>query len=176
METINCIKTRRSRREFLDKQVSKGDLNKILECGIHAPSSKNCQPWIFIIADDDKLKKELSKLKDEENRNHILTAPLSIIVCINKEKSPSKWIEDGVTAAENILLAAHDLGLGAVYVGGFSSSDKESNKKISELLDLPENLIAVTIIPLGYPNPKEKLEKKDLIKLNEIVYYNKWGN
>ena len=89
-----------------------------------------------------------------------------MIVCIDKEKSPSRWIEDGVTATENILLSTHDFGLGAVYIGGFSLSEHEVTAKLQQLLKLPEKIIPITIIPIGYPNPEEKLEEKNLKKLN----------
>lgn len=174
METIECIKTRRSRRIFLDKKVPKEILDKILDCAINAPSSMNCQPWHFIIVRDKGIKKELAELKEEDNRQHILSSTISVIVCIDTGKSPSRWIEDGITATENILLALHDLGLGGVYVTGFSPSKPEMAKEIKSILNLPENIIPITIIPLGYPNIEERLENKSLIELNKIVHDNKW--
>lgn len=174
METIDNIKTRRSRRLFLDKEIPKEILNKILECAINAPSSMNCQPWHFVIVKDKNIKEKLAYLKTEHNQKHILTAPVSIIVCVDKEKSPSRWIEDGITATENILLASHDLELGAVYISGFSPSDEEVTKKLKQVLQLPENIIPIVIIPIGYPNPEEKLEEKNLIELNKILHFDKW--
>ena len=102
METIKCIKTRRSRRKFVNKQVSDDVINKLIVCAINAPSSLDCQPWHFVIIRDERKKIDLANLKEEDNRAHILTAPVSIVVCVDTDKSPSRWIEDGVTAVENI--------------------------------------------------------------------------
>ena len=106
METIDCIKSRRSRRLFLDKEVPVELINKIIECAITAPSSLDCQPWHFVIVRDNDKKERLANLKEEDNRQHILTAPISIVVCVDMDKSPSRYIEDGVTATQNVLLAA----------------------------------------------------------------------
>lgn len=171
METIECIKTRRSRRKFLDKEISEDVLKKLIECAIDAPSSQDCQPWHFVIVKNKESKIKLAKLKEEDNQEHILTAPISIVVCVDKDKSPSRWIEDGITATENILLATHDLGLGAVYVTGFKSSKPKIAEEIRKILHLPKNIIPVTILPVGYPDPSEKLEKKELKKMEEIIHY-----
>jgi nitroreductase len=169
METLDCIKTRRSRRKFLDKPIPEDIIKKLLEAGVSAPSSIDCQPWYFVIVKDKTIKQKLSKLKEEDNQKHILTAPISIIVCVDTDKSPSRYCEDGVTATENILLAAHDLGLGSVYVTGFKQSKPEIAETIRNILNLPKNIIPITILPVGYPDPKEKLDKKTLVDINKIT-------
>ena len=130
MEITDCIKTRRSRRMFLGKEVPERAILKIIECGVNAPSSQDCQPWHFVVVKNAESRKRLAELKDEGNQDHILTSPVSIVVCVDKDKSPTRWIEDGVAATENILLAAHDLGLGAVYVTGFKASKPEIEEQI----------------------------------------------
>lgn len=174
METLECIKTRRSRRLFLDKEVPEELINKLIEAAIHAPSSQDCQPWHFVIVKNKELKKKLSDLKDEDNKTHILTAPLLIVVCVDTSKSPSRFIEDGICATENILLAAHDLGLGAVYVSGSKASKPEVAEKIRKILNIPKNMDPVTILPLGYPDPKEILDKKELLNPKTRTHYDKW--
>lgn len=174
METINCIKTRRSRRLFLDKEISEDIVKQLIDCAISAPSSQNCQPWHFVIVKNRGSKIRLAKPKEEDNQQHILTAPISIVVCIDTDKSPSRWIEDGVTATQNILLAAHDLGLGAVYVTGFSASKPEIAEEIRSILNLPKNIMPITILPAGCPDPSEKLEKKELIDVNKVIHNDKW--
>ena len=174
METVKCIKTRRSRRLFLDKEVPEDILNKILECAITAPSSIDCQPWHFIIIKDKDKKEKLAESKEEDNRQHILTAPISIVVCVDTKKSPSRYIEDGVCATENILFAVHDLGLGSVYVTGCKPSKPEIAEKIRKILSLPEKIMPITILPIGYPNPSEKLDDKFLLNLKNVVHYEEW--
>ena len=169
METIDCIKSRRSIRKFLDKEVPKNILNKILECAVAAPSSQNCQPWQFVIVTNEEKKKKLAGLKDEGNQQHILTAPILIVVCVDTEKSPTRFVEDGVSATQNILLAAHDLGLGSVYVTGCKLSNPEIAEKIREILNLPVELMPITILPLGYPDSSEKIEEKELVDVDKVV-------
>ncbi len=174
MDTINCIKTRRSRRLFLDKKISDEKINQILECGITAPSSVDCQPWHFVIVKDKQKIEELSELKKRDGHNHILTAPISIIVCVDVEKSPSRYIEDGVTATQNMLLAIHELGLGSVYLSASKLSKPETAQKIRDVLSIPDNIIPITILPLGYIDSSEVLDEKNLINLDSIVHHNSW--
>ena len=174
MDTLNCIKTRRSRRLFLDKEVIEEKINQILECAIAAPSSMDCQPWHFVIVKDKDRKEKIAKLKSEDNQQHILTAPVLIVVCVDTEKSPSRYIEDGVTATQNILLAVHDLGLGSVYVTGCNPSKPSVADEVRDILSIPKNIMPITILPIGYINPSEKLEEKKLINLKNIMHFDKW--
>ena len=174
METINCIKTRRSRRLFLEKVIPEEIINQIIECAISAPSSMNCQPWHFVIVKDKQRKEKLAKLKTEDNQQHIMTAPVVIIICVDIEKSPSRYIEDGVTATQNILLAVHDLGLGSVYVTGYNPSDPSVAQEVRNILSIPENIMPITILPIGYIDPSEKLDEKNLADLNNVIHVDKW--
>lgn len=174
MNTIDCIKTRRSRGLFLDKAISNEQINQILECGTAAPSSMDCQPWQFVIVRDKNKKEQLANLKSENNRQHILTAPVVIVVCIDTEKSPTRYIEDGVTATQNILLAVHDLGLGSVYVTGYNPSDPAVADELRTILSIPNNIIPIVILPVGYVDPAEKLGEKNLVDLDSIKHYNNW--
>ncbi len=174
METAECIKTRRSRRLFLDKDIPEEIVKKLLECAVCAPSSVDCQPWHFIIVKDKHKKEEIAKLKSEDNQKHILTASVSIVVCVDTEKSPSRHIEDGVTATQNILLAAHDLGLGSVYITGFKPGKEEVAQKVRKILSIPEKIMPLTILPIGYPSPEETLDEKTIVDIKDITHYDSW--
>lgn len=174
METINCIKTRRSKRLFLDKEISQEIIKRLLDCAICAPSSMDCQPWHFIIIKNKKTKEQLATLKEEGNKDHILTAPISIIICVDMEKSPKRYIEDGVVATQNILLAAHDLELGSVYVTGFNPSKLEVAETMRKILSLPDNIMPIAILPIGYSDPSEELHEKIIINAEKITHFEKW--
>ena len=174
METLNCIQTRRSKRIFLDKNIPKVLINKILNAGINAPSSVDCQPWQFIIVKDKNKLKKLAELKKRDDHNHILTAPISIIVCVDIEKSPSRYLEDGVTATQNMLLAIHELGLGSVYLSACKPSKPELAQKVRDILFIPKNIIPISILPIGFTNSEEKLDEKVLLNLDDITHYDKW--
>ena len=174
MKTIDCIKERRSRRLFTDEEVSDDLINIILECGVTAPSSMDCQPWHFVIVRDKDKQKKIADLKSDSNQQHILTAPVTIVVCVDSEKSHSRYIEDGVTATQNMLLAIHDLSLGSVYVTGCKESKPEVAHEIREILNLPEKIIPVTVLPVGYVDNSEQLENKKLLDISKITHRDEW--
>jgi len=174
MNTLECIKTRRSRRLFVDKEVGRDLINQIIETGVCAPSSRDCQPWHFIVIRDQEIQKQLADLKSEGNQQHIITAPVSIVVCVDTEKSPNSYIEDGISATQNMLLAIHDLGLGSVYISAGSKIDSEITGSIRKILNLSDIIYPAVILPIGYPDENEELEKKDLLNIKEVTHNNKW--
>lgn len=165
------IKTRRSIRKYQKKEVPDNLILKILDLARYAPSSQNSQPWEFVIVRDTKIKESLAKIKGEENKECILSAPVIVAVCVDTKKSESRWVEDGVCAAMNILLAAHGFGLGAVYVTGYSPSKPEVTKKLKEILKLLDYVMPVCLIPMGYPDETPK--KKELRNLKGMIHYDK---
>ena len=184
METIECIKTRRSRRKYLDRDIDDETLKKVIDVVRYSPSSLDCQPWEIIIVKKQDIKNEIVELKNKFmpdylkkagfKNDFIAEAPALIVVCIDTKKSPSRWIEDGVIASMNILLAINDIGLAGVYVTAFSTEEKEISETLKNMLRLPENIMPISIIPIGYGDVNEKLEEKKLNDLNKIVHYNGW--
>ena len=174
MNTLECIKKRKSRRLFLAKEVPEELIKKIINAGANAPSSEDCQPWHFVVAKDNAKKEFLGELKGEGNKNHILTAAVCIIVCVDTEKSPTRWIEDGVAAAENMLLAAHELGLGSVYVTGFKKEKPEIENQIREKFGIPGNIVPIAILPVGYPDPSEEMHAKKVVDAEKVTHYGNW--
>ncbi len=174
MDTTKCIKTRRSRRLFLDKDIPENKVIQILEAGINAPSSVDCQPWHFIIVKNKIKLEKLAKLKIKDGHKHILTAPLSIIVCVDIKKSPSRYLEDGVTATQNMLLMINELSLGSVYLSASKISKKKLAQEIRNILSIPETIMPITILPVGYFDSSEQLDNKELVNLKSITHYNQW--
>jgi nitroreductase len=124
MDVLQFIKSRRSIRKFLDKPVEKKDITVILEAARWAPSAGNCQPWRFIVVTDEKKK---GKFDPFFHQPWVEKAPVIIVILAYPEATwkryglDSIWyIQDCAAAAENMLLMAHGLGLGAVWVGAFS--------------------------------------------------------
>jgi len=171
MQTLECIKTRRSRRKFLDKEVSQELIEKIIEAGKCAPSSENSQPWQFFIIKDKNLKDNFAKINYEENKEAILSSNFILVICVDKEKSPTRFVEDGVLASQNISLAIHDLGLGCVYLSGYKLNDSEKEKNIQQLFDIPEKFMPICLLLVGVPDPDEKLETKILRDNKDLVEY-----
>lgn len=180
METLDCIKSRRSVRKFLDKEVSGEIIKKLIDCARNAPfggpPKKECQLWEFVIVKDNKIKEKLA-LKYED-RQFIKKAPVIIAVCTDKTKDPKymNWDITASLAIENILLASHDFGLGACYVTTFTHHEghKEDRKTLIQALNLPDNIWLVALIPIGYPDTSEEIKDKELREIDEMAHFDKW--
>ncbi len=173
MDFLEIIKSRKSVRKFKKGEISKEKIEEILKCAISAPSAGNLQPWIFIVVEDNKIKQELASAA--LNQKFIAEASVVIVACANIETTTSWYGERGnlyyaqdvAAAVENILIAAHALGLGACWVGAFYENE------VSKILNLPENIRPLAIVPIGYP--EEKAVKPERKPLMEVAYKNRYG-
>ena len=169
MELMEGILTRRSIRKFTDKKVPKEIIDELLKAAMQAPSAGNNQPWEFIVIDDRKL---LVKVPEFHPYSKMLKeAPLAILICahVKTEKYCDYWVQDCSAATQNLLLAAHAKGLGAVWLGIYPIQERVAG--IQELVDLPADIVPLSLIAIGYP--AEKKEPADRFK-KEKVRYNKW--
>ena len=149
MDIIDAIRTRRSIRKFDKRPVPENLIELILKSAMQAPSARNFQPWHFVIIDDRNKLREIPKFHPYTAM--LETAPLAIAVCgdLSLEKSMEYIALDCAAATQNMLLAAHGLGLGAVWLGIYPRENRI--KGLADLLKLPEHIIPVTLIALGYP-------------------------
>lgn len=170
---LNNILERTSVRSYLDKSVEEEKIEKLLRAGMAAPTAKNKQPWHFVVVTDKSLLQKLSKVNPYAEM--VARAPLAIVVCGDMTKALDGnardfWIQDCSAASENILLAATGMGLGAVWTGAYPA--KERYTAVSEVLGLPESLIPLNTIVIGYPDtevtPKDKWTE-------ENISYNMYG-
>ena len=165
------IMSRKSVRKFLDEPVPNDVLESVLKAGMAAPSAMNRQPWAIEVVNDKEILNGLSAMLPY---GRLETAPVAIIVCGDMSKTLEGnardfWVVDCSMMAENILLAAHSHGLGAVFTG--ARPTKERGDKVKEYLGMPENYEVLGVIPMGYP--AENPEPKD--KWNpDAVHYNSW--
>ncbi|MCY6372061.1 nitroreductase family protein [Clostridium ganghwense] len=166
---MKAIAERRSIRKYTSEPVSDETIKELLTAGMYAPSAGNQQPWDFIVV---KSKKILSKVTEVHPYSYMLKeASATIIVCGNLEKERFKdfWIQDCSASTQNILLAAHALGLGAVWLGVYPEADRV--KGIKKIFNLPEHIIPLAIISIGYPDEKKSTpERYD----ETNVHYEQW--
>jgi nitroreductase/flavin reductase (DIM6/NTAB) family NADH-FMN oxidoreductase RutF len=166
------IMTRTSVRAYQDRPIEDEKVEKMLQAAMAAPTAANKQPWKFIII------KDKNTLKTIADHFHTMTmaaqAPMAIVVCGDMSLTLDRdgrdyWIEDTSAATENLLLAAHSMGLGAVWCGIYPQMERV--KYLSELLKLPEDIVPLNVIPVGYPAedpaPKDKWKP-------ESVHYESW--
>jgi len=161
MDFLDIVKGRRSNRKYLDKDVPDELVQQVLEAVRWAPSGGNIQPWEVIVIRDPDTKKRLQDTLGGYNpaRKAIVAAPLLLVLCA-KEKIPDTYRKDKDiltkfgdwwflfhlgSAAQNLCLAAHDMGLGTVMVGFFD------HDRAKEILEVPEGYEVVLMTPLGYP-------------------------
>ena len=136
---------------------------------MHAPSAGNEQPWHFVILTDREL---LDKIPDFHPYAGMLAeAPVAVLVCGDprQEKHPGMWVQDCAAATQNLLLAAHAKGLGAVWVGVHPREDRI--EPLRRLMALPEVVIPFALIPIGHP--AETPESEDRYR-PELIHLNKW--
>ena len=149
-DILDHIFSRRSIRKYTDQTVSRGDILRLLQAGMAAPSASNRQPWEFIVVTVQELLRKLRKGLIFGRYQ----APAAIVVCGNMRRAwpgPVRgfWIQDCSAAAENILLAATGLGLGAVWIGVHPI--KLLAKVVSRVLSLPGHVVPLGVIYVGHP-------------------------
>jgi nitroreductase/Na+-translocating ferredoxin:NAD+ oxidoreductase RnfG subunit len=170
--TLDVIHSRKSVRNYTDQEVTKEQLEVLVKAGMAAPSARNLQPWAFIVINEREM---LDALADSlPNAKMLLQAQAAIIVCGDMEKAATDtdsayWVQDCSAASQNILLAAEATGLGAVWTAAYPYQDRIS--PVRNLLGLPENIIPLNVIPIGYPTGADK--PKDKWK-PENMHWGKW--
>jgi nitroreductase len=168
MSILDIAKKRYSVRSYLEKEVERDKLVQILEAGRIAPSAVNYQPIHLLVITDQK---EKEKVAEAYPRDWFKKAPVIIVACGDHSKSWKR--NDGkdhcdidvAIAIDHMTLAATDLGLGTCWVCAFDA------KRCHEILELPENLEVVALLPLGYPTG----ERSNEIKRQSLEEFVSWG-
>jgi nitroreductase len=169
MELIEGIKTRRSIRKFTKKKVSKKDIEELLRAAMQAPSAGNRQPWHFVVVTD---REKLDKVPEFHPYSKMLKeAPLAILICAKSktDKYCDYWVQDCSAATQNLLLAAHAKGLGAVWLGIYPIDERVNG--IKDLFSLPAGVVPLSLNAIGYPaEEKEPIDRYDETK----IHYETW--
>ncbi len=165
-DALETIFSRKSVRKYLQQPVEREKIELLLKAGMAAPSGKDVRPWELVVVDDraalDGMAEALPYAK------MLKDAPVAIAVCGDTTKS-FYWYVDCSAVAQNILLAAEALGLGAVWTAAYPY--EERMQAVKKYTELPEHIETLCVIPVGYPaKPYVPREKWDETK----VHYNKW--
>lgn len=174
MYIFDAIMKRRSIRRFEKKPVDDKLIGVILYMATQAPSAGNIQEWEFVVVKDEEQKKKLAKAA--LSQDFIAEAPVVIVVCANLARTSLRYgkrgetlygIQDTALAIQNMMLAAQGLGLGSCFVGAFEEDT------VSNIIELPDNLRPVAIIPIGYP--AEKPESPGRIPFENLTFAERYG-
>lgn len=169
MEALEAILTRRSIRTFADRPVPDDTVTQLLRAAMAAPSARNQQPWEFIVVRDRARLEALAVA--QPNAGMVRRAPLAVVVCANLErvKSEGYWIQDCAAAVQNLLVAAHSLGLGAVWSGTYPREERVAN--VRTLFALPDGIVPFAVIAIGYA--AESIKPADRFEA-ERVHLDHW--
>ncbi len=181
-EILKAIKSHRSIRKYQNRPIPKEVMDEILLAGTRASSSGNMQAYSIIVTTDSKIKEELYPL--HFNQSMVLEAPAFLTFCADFNRM-RKWLElneapqnfdnfmsfligmiDATLCSQNVAIAAESLGLGICYHG----TTLASNKEISKILKLPNQVVPVVGFSLGYP--AEEIELRDRLSLDSLVHEN----
>ena len=170
MDALETILTRRSIRSYLRKEVSLETVKELLRAAMYAPSAADEQPWHFIVVTDSSLLEQIPAIHPYAGM--VGQAPVAVVVCGNpgSERHAGMWVQDCAAATQNMLLAAHAMGLGSVWVGVYPREERMA--PLRKLLHIPDTIQPFAILPLGYP--AEYLEPKEDHFLEERIRFNRW--
>ena len=167
MNGTQLIRARRSIRRYQKGVViPREEIQLMLEAAMMAPSAVNTRPWEFVVVETDSVKEQL--MEAHPYAKMLPQADWAILVCGDESVSGPFYMDDCAAATQNILLAAHSLGVGAVWCG---VDHTERQQSFGELLGLPEHIKAYSLIVLGMPaEEKETLDRVEPDKIHE----NRW--
>lgn len=173
MELLEAIMNRRSIRKFKDDIPKDELIEKVVEAGIWAPSAGDLQSWDAIVVKDHNTKVRIGLAAYVQE--FVAKAPVVIVVCANEASAGAHYgergrelycIQDASCAAINMMLAAYDQGLGSAWVGAFAEED------IKELLNLPNYVRPVALLPLGYPDEEPQAPPRR--RVEEVIHNEKY--
>lgn len=166
---MNSIFTRTSVRKFTDQKIEKEKIDLILKAGFAAPSASNRQPWEFIVVDDTEKITKMSTFT--QYSKPMEKAAFGMVVCANLERNDKVDFceQDCAAATQNMLVEAHELGIGSVWIGVYPNDDRV--QVLRDYFSLPDNIVPLWMIAFGYPD--ETPAVKDKYK-PEYIHYNKW--
>jgi nitroreductase len=168
MDVFEAIKTRRSIRQFTDEPVGKEELEKLLDAARWAPTASNQQRWRFVVVTSPSVKQLIRKFAPG-----IFHMPGAfIVICVEKPPDAGLWDEatylaDCSVAAQNIMLAAHEMGIGSCPALSYAKV------AIAEILNLPQDVEPLLVITLGYP--AEAPEPPPRLELKQIAFVDEYG-
>lgn len=158
MDIQDAIFHRRSVRKYTGLPVSDEQITRFLEAAMMAPSAGNAQPWQFVVVRDNETLSEIKEINPYAGMAE--NAPVGVLVCgdLSLEKYPGFWVQDCAAAVQNLLLAVHGDGLGAVWTGIYPLEDRVEGFR--KLFALPEHIVPLAFLPIGQPAQKPKSESR----------------
>ena len=166
---LELCQRRRSIRKYTNQPVEREKLDYMLRCALMAPSGKRLNPWEFVVITDTATIRAMAPCK-EYGAGMLETAMAAIVVAVDEQKSTTALF-DGAIAAEHLLLAAEEQGLGACWCHIVGRENAE--KMVKQLAGVPENLTVICVVTVGYKDEERKNYDLDKL-LYEKIHYNRY--
>lgn len=170
MDAIEAILSRRSIRKYTAEPVTDADVETILRAAMAGPTAGNQQPWRFVVTTDAATREAMAE--STPYGSMLREAPLAFTVCADTRdlKHPQMWQQDCSAAVENMLVAIHALGLGAVWLGFWPKMERVDPLKAA--LALPDGIEPLAVLAVGHPaETKPPADRYDADK----VRYGTWS-
>jgi nitroreductase len=154
MDALQALKTRRCVRAYTNQPVERQLIEEVVDCGRLAATAINIQPWEFVVVTDPEVRRRIAFCT--EYGRFIADAPVCVVVL---SKDGTYYLEDGSAATQNMLVAAHALGLAGCWVAG---DKKPYAKEVCGIVGAPAGFRLVSLVPIGYPAEQPTKEKRPL--------------
>ena len=176
---LKAIRERRSVRYFLPAELDKEALDQILDAGRWAPSWINSQPWAFIVVEEPELKQAIGRIDNRKTAfskaDWMDDAAVAIVIVVDPTEHSNHFVEDGAIAAQNMALIAHGLGYASFYLGlsERKAGDTSAEEEVKQLLQVPERMRVIAILPIGIP---ERVPESSRKELQTLIHHNMYGH
>jgi nitroreductase len=170
MDVIEAIRKRKSQRSFLEKPVEEEKLNALIDAARLAPSASNRQEWRFVIVRGEQMRRKIAHAARDQA--FVGLAPVIIVACAETDNHKMMCGQlcypiNVAIALDHMSLAAIELGLGSCWIGAFDESE------VKALLNIPEKVRVVELMPVGYPS-ENSVKEKNRLSFKDIVRYETW--
>ncbi len=163
---LDIILHRRSIRRYQDRPIEREKIETLLQAALASPSSKHLNPWEFVVVDNKDMLCQMAACRTYGSQM-LKEAAIGIVICADASQTDT-WQCDGAIAAENMLLCASDMGLGACWVQVYNREGAE--ELVRSVCKIPEHLHVLCIISAGYPNEEKRPINPEHLQYDKIHY------
>ena len=172
MNLFEAIQTRRSIRRFSEAPIEESAINELLRLAEYAPSAGDARPWRFLVLCSREKLRAAARINPFGQMADKAACGIMVLGDLFREKQSGFWIQDCAACTTTMLLAAHGLGIGAVWTGIYPM--KQRVAQFSDLIDAPESIVPFSLVLLGQSD--QRLRRVTERSVAREVYYDTFGN